>query len=356
MRRSTPAVLFYLSLAVFWMVVTGPAKSAEAVTILEYLVPTAESSPAGLAVDAEGHIWFTEMNGDKIGRLDPAEAKPGTAKGIIEYDLPRPYSEPNDIMVARSGMIWFSEMGGNRIGRLDPATGKITEYSIPTAKSEPHNLVEAADGAIWFVEFEANKIARLDPKDGAIQEFAVNAGHPHDLVIQGNRIWFSQGGKFWAQIFFNKMVSFDMKTHALKEIVIPPENSVPHGVTLDAAGRVWFTQFFAQKISRMEPAGAASPKIVDYLIPGKGKGPHDIAVDDKNGRVWFVLNHAGSVGRLDLSRARPGTSEGMDEFKIPTPGSHPNALALDSQGHVWFTEMGEYFRGKYQNKIGRLIP
>lgn len=352
MKRST--LYFYVLFLLVAMTLSG--RPVQAVTISEYLTPTENSSPAGLAFDAEGNLWFTEINADKIGKLIPSQTEPGTSKGIVEYDLPHPHSQPNHILVARNGMVWFSEMGGNRIGRLDPATGKITEYEIPTAKSEPHHLAEAADGAIWFVEFETNKIARLDPGAGTIQEFPVNEGHPHDLVIQGDRIWYSQGGKFWARIFFNKMASFDMNTHEVREITIPPKNSVPHGVTLDAKGSVWFTQFFAHKISRLEGSQQGSPRIVDYPVPGKRKGPHDIVVDDKNGWVWFVLNHADSIGRLDLARAKPGTSEGMEEFKIPTSGGNPNSLTLDSEGNVWFVEMGKYFRGKYQNKIGKLIP
>jgi len=36
--------------------------------------------------------------------------------------------------------------------------------------------------------------------------------------------------------------------------------------------------------------------------------------------------------------------------------AHPSNLALDKEGNVWFTEMGMYFRKRYQNKIGVLVP
>ena len=328
----------------------------QAATILEYVTPTPDSSPAGLAFDAQGNLWFTEINANKIGKLDPSRANAGTSEGIVEFDLPNPNSQPNDIIVARNGMVWFSEMGGNRIGRLDPSTGKIKEYAIPTPKSEPHNLVEGPEGGIWFVEFESNKIARLDPGKGNIEEFAVNAGHPHDLVIRDGRIWYSQGGKFWARIFFNKMGSLDMKTRKVEEIVVPPKKSVPHAVALASDGTLWFSQLFANKISKLEFSENSPPRIVEYLVPGKRKGPHDLAVDAKRNSIWFTLNRADSIGRLDLSRAKPGTDQGMEEFKIPTDGSHPNSLTLDSEGNVWFTEMGHYFMGKYHSKIGKLIP
>jgi len=79
-------------------------------------------------------------------------------------------------------------------------------------------------------------------------------------------------------------------------------------------------------------------------------------VDSKRGWVWFVDNRGDNIGRLDLSKAKPGTTEGMEMFKIPTPKAHPSELVLDKEGNVWFTEMGHYFRGRFQSKIGKLVP
>ena len=142
----------------------------KAQSILEYVTPTPSSSPSDLAFDAQGNLWFTETHGNKIGKLAPGKAEPGTSKGITEYDLPNPKSKPQYIYIARNGMVWFSEWGVNSIGWLNPKTGKIKEFPIPTAKSEPHNLIEDKDGNIWFLEFESNKVAMLNPANGAIKE------------------------------------------------------------------------------------------------------------------------------------------------------------------------------------------
>ncbi len=332
------------------------AQSAQAANIEEYVTPTADSSPAGLAFDNDGILWFTMINAGRIGRLDPAKVEAGTSKGITEYALPQKNSQPNAIMVARNGTVWFSEMNGNRIGRLDPKTGAIQEYPIPTPKSEPHHLVEAEDGGIWFAQFETDKIARLDPASGEIKEHPVNPGHPHDLVIDNGKIWYTQGGKFWAKVFFNKVAALDMSTgKVVEEIAVPPERSVPHAMTKSQDGGIWFTQFFANKITRLDLDGGA-PKLVEYPLPGKRKGTHDLVVDDRRNRIWVALNHANSIGLLDLGKAKPGTHEGMQEFAIPTKKAHPNALTLDKDGNVWFVETGRYFRGQFNSKIGRLTP
>ncbi len=337
--------------AVFWI----QTQLVHAAVIEEYITPSADSSPAGLAFDADGILWFTMINAGKIGRLDPNKVKAGTSEGITEYDLPKKNSQPNAILVARNGTVWFSQMHGNRIGRLDPKSGSIKEYPIPTPGSEPHHLVEAEDGGIWFAQFETDKIARLDPATGAIREHPVNPGHPHDLVIDNGKIWYTQGGKFWAKVFFNKIASLDPATGAIEEIPVPPERSVPHAMAKAKDGGIWFTQFFANKITKLDFTDGAA-KLVEYPLPGKRKGTHDLVVDDERNRIWVALNHANSIGLLDLAKARPGTSEGMQEFKIPTPKAHPNTLTLDAEGNVWFVETGRYFRGQFNNKIGKLTP
>ncbi|PIQ96791.1 MAG: Lyase-like protein [Nitrospinae bacterium CG11_big_fil_rev_8_21_14_0_20_56_8] len=327
---------------------------SESAAIDEFLTPTPDSSPTDLAFDAAGHLWFTEINGNRIGRLAPGEAEPGTSKGITEYELPQANSKPHYLLIARDGMIWFSEMSGNRIGVLDPGTGTIREFPIPTPNSEPHHLKEGADGSIWFLEFESNKLARLDPKSGQIAEFQVKEGHPHDLEIVDGGVWYTQGGKFWARMFYNKVARYDIATGKIVEIDVLPEQSVPHGLTQTGDGTLWFTQLFESKIARLD--WKTQPWTMEmFPLPGR-KGPHDLVVDEKRGWVWYTLNRADSIGRLDLARAKPGTSEGMEEFPIPTPKAHPNELVVDGEGNVWFTEMGHYFMGKFQNKIGRLKP
>lgn len=56
-----------------------PASAAP--PILEYPIPTANSSPQGIAAGPDGNLWFTESNANKIGRI--------TTDGIFtEYPIP----------------------------------------------------------------------------------------------------------------------------------------------------------------------------------------------------------------------------------------------------------------------------
>ncbi len=79
---------------------------------------------------------------------------------MTEFPLPTPDSGPYDLVVARNGSIWFTEADGNRIGRITTA-GEITEFAVPTADSDPYVLAAGPDGNTWFTESNANQIGRI---------------------------------------------------------------------------------------------------------------------------------------------------------------------------------------------------
>ena len=321
--------------------------------VLEYHTPTPDSSPSDLAFDAQGNLWFTELNANRIGKLDPAKAKSLTSEGITEYELPHPNIKPHFLTIAKNGMIWFTE-GANRIGSLNPETGEIKEYDIPSPHSEPHQIIEYQNGSIWFLEFRTNKIGRLDPRTGKITEFPIGPGNPHALVLFKGKIWYTQGGMYSVNTFSNKLGSMDINTGEVEEIIIPPEKSVPHGMALSKDGTIWLTEMFASKIAKLD-LNREKPEIVEYLLD-KGRSPHDLHIDEKQGSVWFTAANPDAIGQLDLSKAKPGTRKGVRYYKLPNPDSHPTQIVLDKEGNIWFTEMGEYFQGKYNNKIGLLVP
>lgn len=329
------------------------------VKIEEYSTPTPDSSPTDLHFDHQGNLWFTMINANKIGKLVPAQAKAGGSEGITEYPVPTPDSNPHYLTIDSRDRVWFTERQGNKLGMLDPRTGTITEYAIPTPQSEPHHLAFDTRGTLWFLEFGANKVGKFDPDSGVFQEYAIPTpgGHPHDLVIDGKgRLWFTLGGRFFAGQPTNRLGMLDPATGQIVEFRIPPEDSVPHGITAGTGDDLWMTLFFQDKIVRVTTSPSGLTRLTEYPVPSKRSQPHDLALDAARNTIWFTTHRGNSIGKLDLSKAEAGTSKGMDEFPVPCDRCNPNSIVLDREGHVWFTEMGMFFRGRFANKIGRLIP
>ena len=59
------------------------------------------------------------------------------------------------------GTIWWSQLFGQRIGRLDPTTGEITAWKPPFYG--PRRLRVGADGIVWVPGYGSGVLGRFDP-------------------------------------------------------------------------------------------------------------------------------------------------------------------------------------------------
>lgn len=55
------------------------------------------------------------------------------------------------------GNLWFTESNGNNIGRITP-DGKITEFLAPTAQSEPYGDAVGPGSTLWFTESQKGAV------------------------------------------------------------------------------------------------------------------------------------------------------------------------------------------------------
>ena len=104
---------------------------------------------------------------NKIGKINPTD---GT---ISEYLIPKVNSQPFYIIAAGPDEdLWFTESNGNQIGRITTA-GSITEYPLPTdgGARGPYGIAAGPDGNLWFTENGVNKIGKINPTDGTITEY-----------------------------------------------------------------------------------------------------------------------------------------------------------------------------------------
>jgi virginiamycin B lyase len=93
-----------------------------------------------------------------VGAASPTQA----ARRGKEFPVPTAASYPSGITSGPDGNLWFTETDGNKIGRVTPS-GVFTEFPIPTANSSPYAITSGPDRKPWFTEYWGNKIGRLTP-------------------------------------------------------------------------------------------------------------------------------------------------------------------------------------------------
>jgi virginiamycin B lyase len=174
------------------VVVAALGARSAALTITEFSVPTAPSSPVGVTAGPDGNLWFTDSGGTgKIGKVTTT----GTFREYVVPTVPSaPYSTPYSITAGPDGNLWFTEYDTNKIGKITPA-GTFTEYMIPTLGSLPVGIIAGADGNLWFTESGTGVIAGLNKIGqvttvGVFGEYAIpTAGSAPGIARHRGQVW-----------------------------------------------------------------------------------------------------------------------------------------------------------------------
>ena len=318
------------------------------------LIPTKLARPAGIAEGKDGEIYFVQMVGNKIGKID--------ADKVTEYTLPTSFAAPFKIVAGEQGILWFTEVYGNAIGRFEPHTGAITEYKIPTKDSRPGGISIDGQGRIWFVEQKGNKVGYLDPKmlpdlpnkqtavkpelpaspisfDGGVlnQEIRrlgvrtnfsipVPGAHPGSSLVEdrSKRLWFPL-------ILANKVAVYDRVSGGYRDYQMPTDISMPTALDIDRGGDVWIAEFRGNRLAHLT---MDTGHVSEYEIPVPNALPSGVAIDEF-GTIWITLLNSNSIEEFDRA------TQGFKNYPLPRADSSPLSVVADGHGSLWVSASNE---------------
>jgi streptogramin lyase len=182
---------------------------------------------------------------------------------ITDYSVPTADAGLNDIVVGPDGNLWFTESDGNKIGKIYPATGNITEYIIPPfflpEGAYPTDIVSGPDGNLWFSEAAQNQIGKISPATGVITEYHTTGFSGSITADSDGNLWFLES---------NKISSISPSTGDITDYIIPTETNAPPGgqtdLTTDPDGNLWFTDINKNIIGKLSPTTGI---FTEYSIP-----------------------------------------------------------------------------------------
>ncbi len=350
--------------------VDGQASLPVAIDVFEYttypLVPTTgdKEFPLALDVDGAGRVWINAEFHSYLSWLTPASAS--TAAIARRVAIPQAgdagiYASNNgvtdvrtdvslmgeDLDIASNGDVWFTEGGAtlylgqhrntSRIVRYQPANNHFDCYVVPTDSAEALAVfVDEANGRIWYSESSltyGNAISWFQPE-----------------TLTGDCQWTPYGTAPRPPIC---QAGETIGCH--RRYVLPQGLRSPAHLALAPDGFVWFTEFWGNRISRLDPNTGAIvelplPPPIVRVGPGTyaGSGPWELFFD-ATGDLWVTESFDGTVTRvrpslmttnnctvLDANLKNPCVeevfvgSDGYDEQYVHsvTPGTG---------GRVWFT-------------------
>ena len=135
----------------------------------------------------DGTIWYTKLNGNRLGRIDP------TVEGGDIKEWNPPFRGPRRHHVAPDGLVWVPGFGSGVFGSFDPKTEEWKVYDLPDASNQiPYALNIDPKGFVWICGTNNDSLTRFDPKTEEMVEFRMPS-----RVTYTREIEFDDDGNIW---------------------------------------------------------------------------------------------------------------------------------------------------------------
>ena len=106
-----------------------------------HVIDSIRGGPLGVAAAPDGSVWATLQSANQLLRIAPDGS-------MRSFDIPTRSSSPADVAVDADGVVWFIEFRGNKIARF--ANGSFEEFAIGKENAGLTGLAAAPDGSVWF--------------------------------------------------------------------------------------------------------------------------------------------------------------------------------------------------------------
>ncbi|MGO2013120.1 MAG: Vgb family protein [Pseudoalteromonas sp.] len=208
-------------------------------------------------------------------------------------------------------------------------------WQVPTLGQRARDPVQGKNGIIWWVGQWGNILGRLNPKTGEMKEYTLPSGtFAHSVSLDKNQTPWFLGNK-------NGTVGYlDLATEQFKVYKMPDKKARdPHTGVFDGAGTFWFTLQHSNMIGKLNPNNG---DIQLATLPTKGSRPYGIKLDS-NGTPWVSCNGSNCLIKVDKN------SMELTEIKLPGANTHTRRLAITPDDMIFYVNSG-------MGKLGRFNP
>ncbi|MGH2638630.1 MAG: virginiamycin B lyase family protein, partial [Rhabdochlamydiaceae bacterium] len=251
-------------------------------------------------------VWFTDDISNAVWSFNES------SHIFSKYPLPTPRSFPYQIALDQANHVWFTELDGGRIGEIVPTSGSIQEFTVPLTSAYntaikstgPAGIAISKNGTIWFAESYGNSAGSFSPSDGRFHQYDLNnrgVESPTGIAIDhAGNIWITQHGAS----FISELDPYTNQITTISSSVIHVTISLPYFIQVDSGGNIWFNEHYGNAIARYS---AHNGSLVEYDVPsriasfGNISGVLTFALSPQ-GEPWFTELFTGKVGTVNISR------------------------------------------------------
>jgi gluconolactonase len=187
-------------------------------------------------------------------------------------------------------------------------------------------------GSVFFTETKTHRIMKLAP-GGALTVFRENSNAANGLLFDAQwRLIACEGNRDRPRV-----TRTDMKTGRIEVLAdrsMGLELTAPNDVTIDARGRLYFTDLPGGTVHRIDPDG----KVTRLLSRPAIQFPNGITVAPDDRTLYLVEANQSSGGARMLRAYRLDAAGGVSDMRVFvdfSPGRSADGIAIDSEGNVY---------------------
>lgn len=193
--------------------------------------PDLPAMPAWIHAASDGGVWVSVPNWNMVLEHDPRDGS------FAPHASPTPQSRPFGLAEGPDGDIWFAQLTGGKVGRIDRLTGGITELAPDPPLRTAETLAFGPLGGLWVSEHaEGGGVARLETALGTFSRVAAP-----DAAALPNSVSFDRHRNAWfAQHTVDALAVLDPASGELIEVPLPTARSQAQFTAADGEGRIWY--------------------------------------------------------------------------------------------------------------------
>ncbi len=256
--------------------------------------------PSGVAADASGNLYIADRDNARVRRV--------AADGTITTVAPSAgWIAPSGISLDAAGNIYVVDTGLRQVLQITPA-GDAKRVAASLTLTAPAAAVADAAGNLYIADSGAGTIFEVAPA-GAVSILLDKLAGPHGLALDG------AGHLFFTEQDGARVYSLDLASGNLSELGAG-HWSIPRGIAVNAAGEVFVADTGRQQIMRVDAAGQVT------AVAGTGvsgfSGDGGVATNAQLNFPWDVaIGPAGILYVADLENYR---------VRLLTPQSGPTSV------------------------------
>lgn len=320
------------------LILAGQARAQNLVITTIFDGTAAGISPAGMAVDPAGNLYFADEGRAVIEKLSPTgilqliAGQPGVTGSANGPAASASFGQPEGVALDASGNIYVADAGNNAVRKITPAGLVSTVAGIPgvfggqngpeasATFAEPKALATDAAGNLYIADCDNGAIRKINTS-GTVSTLATISGFPQGIAIDGSgNIFISCGPPDVYSTFSTPYGDTIYKRSAAGVVTLYAGQSLTNGSTDGPGSQALF----------FNPSGLATDAAGDLFVADTNNCT--IREISPAGIVTTVAGMAGSSGLVD-------GSGGQARF------TSPFGIALDAYGNAFISDGHTVRRG-----------